>query len=324
MSLSSEKRFFNELSIGRYGWLSTSLTFPFWISSVLASDASELVLTVQAGGGVAQDIIDPILELIRIPHVVSGVSLLILIAGFACLSRVLYIRHRDLNVLTQMGRLFPNSEKEFANRYPQFEEKMAKFPGMFRAWSEFCETLVIPSNRAKNPIFKNTVRPHIFFNLDRLEIGVEDMKAWPRLFIGMGLVLSLLGFASDLGELSSWASSEADAQTIETGDLLVSLAMSTSLSLYAFVSSLLIYLVLTISLNSTERAINRRLNQLNDKIERGVHFVTSEALAQESMILMERQLEQMRILNAVSLGIGEKNNVSDSEGQGGENERKMD
>ena len=323
MSLSTEKRFFNELSLRRYGWLSTSLTFPFWISSVLASDASELVLTVQVGGGIMQDIIDPILELIRIPHVVSGVSLLILIAGFVCLSRVLYIRHRDLNVLTQMGRLFPNSEKEFANRYPQFEEKMAKFPGMFRAWSEFCETLVIPSNRVKNPIFKNTVRPHIFFNLDRLEIGVDDMKAWPRLFIGLGLVFSLLGFASDLGGVSSWAN-EADAQTIEMEDLLVSLAMSASLSLYAFVSGLLMYLVLTISLNNTERAINRRLNQLNDKIERGVHFVTSEALAQESMILMERQLEQMRILNAVSLGIGEKNIVADSEGQGGENEKKMD
>ena len=323
MSIPTEKLFFNELSLGRYGWLFSLLIFPFWTSSILASEASELVLTVQAGGGVAQDIIDPILELIRMPNVVSGVSLLILIAGFGCLSRVLYIRYHDLNVLTQMGRLFPNSEREFANRYPQFEEKMAKFPGMFRAWSEFCETLVIPSNRAKNPIFKNTVRPHIFFNLDRLEIGVEDMKAWPRLFIGVGLFFSLLGFVSILGGISSWAN-EADAQTIEIGGLLVSLAMSTSVSLYAFVSGLLIYLALTISLKSSERAINRRLNQLNDKIERGVHFVTSEALAQESMILMERQLEQMRILNAVSLGDGENVNFSDSEGQDDENERGTD
>ena len=89
-------------------------------------------------------------------------------------------------------------------------------------------------------------------------------------------------------------------------------------------SGLLIYLSLTISLKSSERAINRRLNQLNDKIERGVHFVTSEALAQESMILMERQLEQMRILNAVSLDEGEKEQIPDSTGQVGRNDSDID
>ena len=320
MSVSTEKCFFYELDL----WICRSLfVFPLMPFSALASDKSELVLTVQAGGGVAQDVIDPLLEFIRMPDVVSGVSLLILIAGLACLARVLYIRHRDLNVLTQMGRLFPNSEREFANRYPQFEEKMAKFPGMFRAWSEFCETLVVPSSRAKNPIFKNTVRPHIFFNIDRLEIGVEDMKAWPRLFVGIGLFFSLLGFVSVLGGISSSAS-EVSSQTIDLSSLLISLAMSISVSLYSFVSGLLIYLALTISLKSSERAINRRLNQLNDKIERGVHFVTSEALAQESMVLMERQLEQMRILNAVSFGDGEKEQTPGSAGQGGKNDSHLD
>ena len=200
---------------------------------------------------------------------------------------------------------------------------MAKFPGMFRAWSEFCETLVVPSSRAKNPIFKNTVRPHIFFNIDRLEIGVEDMKAWPRLFVGIGLFFSLLGFVSVLGGISSSVSQVAP-QTIEWSSLLISLAVSISVSLYSFVSGLLIYLALTISLKSSERAINRRLNQLNDKIERGVHFVTSEALAQESMVLMERQLEQMRILNAVSLGDGEKEQIPSSAGQGGKNDSGID
>ncbi|MAJ87771.1 MAG: hypothetical protein CBD08_006860 [Cellvibrionales bacterium TMED148] len=312
--------FFCELDIWKHRSLFALLVLPF---SALASDTSELVLTVQAGGGVAQDVIDPILEFIRMPDVVSGVSLLILIAGLGCLARVLYVRHRDLNVLTQMGRLFPNSEREFANRYPQFEEKMAKFPGMFRAWSEFCETLVVPSSRAKNPIFKNTVRPHIFFNIDRLEIGVEDMKAWPRLFVGIGLFFSLLGFVSVLGGISSSVSQVAP-QTIEWSSLLISLAVSISVSLYSFVSGLLIYLALTISLKSSERAINRRLNQLNDKIERGVHFVTSEALAQESMVLMERQLEQMRILNAVSLGDGEKEQIPSSAGQGGKNDSGID
>ena len=320
MSVSTEKCFFYELDL----WICRSLfVFPLMPFSALASDKSELVWTVQAGGGVAQNVIDPLLEFIRMPDVVSGVSLLILIAGLACLARVLYIRHRDLNVLTQMGRLFPNSEREFANRYPQFEEKMAKFPGMFRAWSEFCETLVVPSSRAKNPIFKNTVRPHIFFNIDRLEIGVEDMKAWPRLFVGIGLFFSLLGFVSVLGGISSSAS-EVSSQTIDLSSLLISLAMSISVSLYSFVSGVLIYLALTISLKSSERAINRRLNQLNDKIERGVHFITSEALAQESMILMERQLEQMRILNAVSLGDGENEKILGSAGQGGKKDSRVD
>ena len=125
------------------------------------------------------------------------------------------------------------------------------------------------------------------------------------------------------GGVSSSAS-VVGSQTSEVSSLSISLAMSISVSLYSFVSGLLIYLALTISLKSSEKAINRRLNQLNDKIERGVHFVTSEALAQESMILMERQLEQMRILNAVSLDEGEREQIPDSVGQVGRNDSDMD
>ena len=73
--------FFCELDIWKHRSLFALLVLPF---SALASDTSELVLTVQAGGGVAQDVIDPILEFIRMPDVVSGVSLLILIAGLGC------------------------------------------------------------------------------------------------------------------------------------------------------------------------------------------------------------------------------------------------
>ena len=282
----------------RLKWFLLSLTPIFFSLHAQSqqSESSDLVWTVQASGGFAQGIINPILEFIRMPDIASGISLMILISGVFCVMLVLYTKYNDLNMLTQMGRLFPNSEREFANRYPQFEQKMAKFPVMFRAWTEFCETLVLPDSRSKNLVFKNTVRPHIFFNLDRLELGVDDMKAWPGIFLGIGLLFTSLGIISVLGDVSGMARETVEPSDATAG-IFQNFAGSLSIALYSFVSGLFVYIALTISLKSSEMAINRRLNQLNDKIERGVHFVTQESLAQDSLVLMENQLEQLRNIN---------------------------
>ena len=62
-------------------------------------------------------------------------------------------------------------------------------------------------------------------------------------------------------------------------------------------SSVLIYLILTVAIRHSEKSITLRLNQLNDKIERGVRFITQEDLSQQSLVLMEKQLEAIQSLN---------------------------
>ena len=44
-------------------------------------------------------------------------------------------------------------------------------------------------------------------------------------------------------------------------------------TLYPVVASLFIYLILTVALWQSEKTLGLRLNQLNDKIERGVHLL---------------------------------------------------
>ena len=70
-----------------------------------------------------------------------------------------------------------------------------------------------------------------------------------------------------------------------------------SVTLYPVMSSVLIYLILTVAIRHSEKSITLRLNQLNDKIERGVRFITQEDLSQQSLVLMKKQLEAIQSLN---------------------------
>jgi hypothetical protein len=79
--------------------------------------------------------------------------------------------------------------------------------------------------------------------------------------------------------------------------LILQLMGAISVTLYPVMSSVLIYLILTVAIRHSEKSITLRLNQLNDKIERGVRFITQEDLSQQSLVLMKKQLEAIQSLN---------------------------
>ena len=271
---------------------------PIFISpSVFAnsdeSDSSGLLILLRTLSELMVNAVDPIFGFLAMPDASPGVGLVIILAGAGCLARILFLKYRDLNMLIQMGRLFPNSEREFADRYPDFEDEMLKFPVMSRAWFEFCETLVLPNKNSQSKIFKNTVRPHVFFNVDRLEIGVNAEKSWPKLFVGLGLFVTLFSMSFALSEVSSVRFINDGAKQM----LIPQLMGAISVTLYPVMSSVLIYLILTVAIRHSEKSITLRLNQLNDKIERGVRFITQEDLSQQSLVLMKKQLEAIQSLN---------------------------
>lgn len=275
------------------------LSTSFWALEVAAHEfeSGAAVTTLQGVGMLAQALIDPILAFVTTTHIAPALALIIFIIGMICTALVVYTSYRHTQVITQMGRLFPESEREFAGKYPDFEEEMLKLPTMTRAWTEFCETLVLPVDQSSNPIFRNTVRPHMFFNLDRLELGVEDKKFWPNVFVGAGLFFTFLGLIAALGEavdvMAHAAAGSGDAQ-----EPLMRLFSAMSASLYALMSAMFVSLVLTMALRHAEKTINLKLGRLNDKIERGVHFSTQEGLAQQSLVVLEKQLEHLRALAA--------------------------
>lgn len=257
------------------------------------------VSTIQSIGMLAQELINPILGFVTTEHVAPALALIIFVIGMLCTAQVVYINYRDTQVITQMGRLFPESEREFAGKYPDFEEQMLKLPSMTRAWTEFCETLVLPVDKSTNPIFRNTVRPHVFFNLDRLELGVEDKKSWPSVFVGVGLFFTFLGLIAALGAaVDVISSANAAVENVANEESLKRLFGAMSASLYALMSAMFVSLLLTLTITHAEKSINMKLGRLNDKIERGVHFSTQEGLAQQSLVVMEQQLEYLRRLTA--------------------------
>ena len=266
---------------------------------------------IQPLGCRAQTMIDPALEFIRQDSVAPGLALIILIIGLLAGLQIVYIGWRDSSLLNKARDIFPNSEADFSASYPFFEEKMRDLPLMFRAWTEFCETLVVPKRDQSQPVFKNTIRPHEFFNLRHLHIGLSDKKHWPNLAVGIGLFLTFLGLISALGEALT-AINVKDVDSDQIQESLSGLLGATSAKFYASMSALFVSLILTIALRINEVKIEKALDQLNDKIERGVQFVTQEGIAQDTVNLMEQQLEQLQSFNthlAIDIGNAVKNSL---------------
>ena len=276
-----------------------------------------LAQIIQPLGCHTQEVINPILEFIRQDAVAPGLAAIILATGFVCTVIIFYIGWRDSVMLVKAKQAFPrgsdtlSDEQAFASGYPDFEQKMVELQPVYRAWSEFTETLVTPKSNDTHPVYKNTVRPHVFFNLDRLHIGLASKKQWPNLAVGIGLFLTFLGLISALGEaLTAINVSDVGDQKIQ--ESLSGLLGATSAKFYASMSALFVSLVLTISINHNESKIKRALEHLNDRIESGVQFITQEELSQKSIRILEQQLEQLQTFNttlAIDIGNAVKNSL---------------
>ena len=112
----------------KFSVISLKSLFTIFISpSVFASsdesDSSGVLKLLRALSDLMVNAVDPIFGFLAMPDASPGVGLVIILAGAGCLARILFLKSRDLNMLIQMGRLFPNSEREFANRYPDFEDE---------------------------------------------------------------------------------------------------------------------------------------------------------------------------------------------------------
>ena len=68
------------------------------------------------------------------------------------------------------------------------------------AWGKYRETLVA-HNEGGRVIFRNAVRPSVFFNADDLHFSVGNWRIVPGLFVSIGLFLTFLGLISALSSM---------------------------------------------------------------------------------------------------------------------------
>lgn len=155
------------------------------------------------------------------------------------------------------------------------------------AWKEFVETLVRSPEQGGRTEIGNTVRPSNFFNLADLGVTTGFWRAWPGVFVTLGLLLTFLGLIAALGTI---AKEEITDESLST--LLDVASAKFIMSLTGLFCSILFGFVLRSGLGRMEAV----LHGLCDTLERRLPYVSLEQVAKDQLAEVRKQSEQTQAL----------------------------
>lgn len=155
------------------------------------------------------------------------------------------------------------------------------------AWGEFAETLVRWQNPDGATRIGNAVRPSGFFNLTDMGVSMTKFRAWPGIFVTIGLFLTFLGLIAALQQTEQ---ALGDNPQEALGTLLTVASAKFIMSLMGLACSILFGFVL----RGRIVAMDAALHGLCEEVERVLHFVSAEELARDQLETMRDQSQQTR------------------------------
>ena len=163
-------------------------------------------------------------------------------------------------------------------------------------WTEFVETLVLPSPGSDDPI-RNTYDVSRYLNDSTIispRIYFGFFRAVPNLLTGLGILGTFIGLAAGVGAASSGlASSDPDIITASLQQLLdgASLAFLTS------ISGILCSILFVVEDRIATRYLHRAINMWVDSIEARLERVTTEGVALQQLEQARRTTKQLESFN---------------------------
>jgi len=157
------------------------------------------------------------------------------------------------------------------------------------AWREFRETLV-PHEEAGETIFRNSVRPSAFFNLEDLGFGAGFWRHVPSLFVSVGLFLTFLGLVSALESIAP-----EDGGTIGSTQLNTLLTVASAKFIMSL-TGLLCSIIFTVWLRMGVSRAEGVSHDVSNVIEERLSFVSLEYLAIEQLAAVREQREHFRAI----------------------------
>jgi len=158
------------------------------------------------------------------------------------------------------------------------------------AWGEFEETLVPWQTAGGTEHIGNAVRPSVFFNLFDMGVSMTRWRAWPAVFVTVGLLLTFLGLIAALQQTDKILSGGEAQEAL--GTLLTVASAKFIMSLTGLACSIVFGFVLRYCIVMREEA----LHEVCAEIESCLNFVSQERLAAEQLVSLRDQSEQTRTL----------------------------
>jgi hypothetical protein len=193
-----------------------------------------------------------------------------------------------------------SAQLAFAAKFETISVEMSRpdrFTGLKRAWDEFHETII---DETEAPI-RNTARPLGYFS--RALTAPKNLTFWSNIAVGLGLVLTFLGVVVALSETGKALTVASVQETQKALQQLIAITAFKFTTSVAGVASSLI-------LRFFERDITKRndmaIHGLCDRLERGLLFVSPQALSASQLTEVKRQTAQLEKFNTdLALQIGD-------------------
>jgi len=251
--------------------------------------------------------ISPLLNGIKNAGVAPFLALVILIIGIIILAYLFYnwhyiqkpILNKTLEILNQC-----KDDNEFDDKYEEIDAQLLDLKGIKTCWSEFKETMIRQDDGNPNEVFevvRNTVRPQEYFSTEQAGFDTPFLRIMPNIFVGIGLAVTFLGLIAVLTETTNTIQKGGDMQlAVQT------LLAATSAKFYTSFFALTMSIILTISLKITNSQKDKIFQNLCEKIEALVKFVTQEGIGIKQLQMMKEQKEQLETFNTdLAMRLGE-------------------
>lgn len=259
-------------------------------------------------------VIQPIILMLKVEGFGPFLALMILTVGIVVmLAAIIHFAGFSSKLKRAIGAVGDSeTEEAFYQRFEEIDQFFKSEKNLGVCWREFTETVIHPHVArpgGTDPVIRNTSRPVDFFDAEHAGFLTPTLRIMPNIFVGVGLFLTFAGLIAALSTATAAMSGGAE----QMQDALLLLFTTISAKFYTSLIALGISILLTIMFRFLETNRDNLFKELNDKIERGMHFVSVEEIAFSQLEELREQKEQLQQFNtdlAMKLGDHIQNAVS--------------
>ena len=157
-----------------------------------------------------------------------------------------------------------NSTKDLIDRYGDLKDKIKKIPHICDIWNEFCETLLIEKNSAKEIIsIKNTAQVEVYINKESIIYQQTDMNALetvPGILTGFGLAGTFIAI--------TFALMNFDADPNKMQESIEHLISGLSVKFYSSLAGIMTAIIYTIIKNILFSGLESKLIKIQNKLNK--------------------------------------------------------
>lgn len=253
-------------------------------------------------------VLEPIFEIFRSDWtaiiVTFGLPAIAIVVVLDFRYRVFHPLKNDIDFANQVFSR-ASDPQSYAEINAEVDQKLSENRFLEPIWLEYRETMSQGRSVTDEVIYQNTKRPKDYFTaeaISRQRGSMQDLDYLPNIFVGVGLLVTFLGLTAAVYETAaaiSKAGSDIDGVLGSVRNLLT----VASIKFLTSVAGILCSIGLTFSIKSMQSNINGRLNQLHDRIEKCLEFLSIEHLQLRTISAIEGMSSS--ISKGISQGVAE-------------------